>query len=70
MFYPVKIFFLLFLLSLMLFFKVEFAVHPHMPGQANKTLLQASVGTPPRQVVLIIIDALRHDYIPRFDFIA
>ena len=69
MFYPVKIFFLLFLLSLLLFFKVEFAVYPHLPDQATKPLLKSSTGNP-KQVILIIVDALRHDYISRFDVVA
>jgi predicted AlkP superfamily pyrophosphatase or phosphodiesterase len=68
MFYLIKIFFGLFLLFLYLFFKVEFEVHPHLPDQSVLTLIDHPKGVP-SQVVLIIVDSLRFDYIPRFEFV-
>lgn len=64
----VKIFFLLFLFFLFLFFKVEFEVYPHLPDQATHPLLSDSSQLP-KQVVLFIVDSLRADYVPRFDFV-
>lgn len=65
MFYWVKIFFLLFIITLLLFFQVEFEVYPHLPGYATERLLP-SPPSKPDQVVFIIVDSLRFDYVPRF----
>ena len=68
MFHWVKLFFLLFVAALLLFFQVEFEVYPHLPGHATQRLLP-SPPSRPGQVVLLIVDSLRFDYIPRFEFV-
>lgn len=64
----IKICFAFFVFFIFLFFQVEFAVNPHLPGSSSLKLLPSPTNpqTFPKQVVLIIIDALREDYKNRF----
>lgn len=65
-----KVFFGLFIFFLYLFFKVEFAVNPHLPDYSHLKLVETvPESTTPKQVVLIIIDSLRNDYRGRMDFV-
>ena len=63
-----KIFCIAFIPALIMFLKLEFKVNPHIGTKSQRHLLPSIEGRP-SQVVLLIVDALRLDYVPRMEFI-
>jgi predicted AlkP superfamily pyrophosphatase or phosphodiesterase len=61
----------LFFSLMLLFYVSEFTIHTSLPGSASKKLISNSEYlNVPKKVVLVIIDALRYDYINKFAFVS
>jgi predicted AlkP superfamily pyrophosphatase or phosphodiesterase len=61
----------LFFLLLLLFYISEFTIFSSIPGSSTlKLISQREVLGGPKKVILVVIDALRYDYIERLPFIS